>query len=157
MQCQSIVESYSGIEHEYGNRHISCQTEVHHESSVERTQAYTHHFAQDVAGIQEHIAEHDFEIIWTKVFAEAEVANRIVDAVPIDPNGRVSEPVEPAAAAGGQLAAMEANVDGKSVDSTPINTEHAAQYSLFTSAECIARAWRNASHALKNCTTSLCA
>ena len=54
-----------------------------------------------------------FEIIWTKVFAEAEVAHRIVDAVPIDPNVRVSEPVEPVAAAGGQLAAMEANTDGQ--------------------------------------------
>ena len=27
------------------------------------------------------------------------------------------------------------------VDSTPTNTAHTAQYSLFTSAECIARAW----------------
>ena len=35
------------------------------------------------------------------------------------------------------------------VDSTPINTAHTAQYSLFTSAERIARAW------LKNCITSL--
>ena len=61
------------------------------------------------------------------MFAEAEVANRAVDAVPIDPNGRVSEPVEPAAAAGGQLAPMEANVDVKSVDSTPINTCSAVQ------------------------------
>ena len=47
------------------------------------------------------------------MFAEAEVANRIVDAVPIDPNVRVSKPVEPAAAAGGQPAAMEANTDGQ--------------------------------------------
>ena len=31
----------AGVENEYGNRHISCQTEIHHESSVERTQAYT--------------------------------------------------------------------------------------------------------------------
>ena len=37
------------------------------------------------------------------------------------------------------------------VDSTPIDTAHTAQCSLFTSAERIARAW------LKNCTTSLCA
>ena len=36
--------------------------------------------------------------------AEAEVANRAVDAVPIDPNVRVSEP-------GGQPAAMEVNTD----------------------------------------------
>ena len=35
-------------------------------------------------------------------------------------------------------------------DSTPINTAHTAQYSLFTSAERIAHAW------LKNCITSLC-
>ena len=42
--------------------------------------------------------------------AEAEVANCTVDAVPIDPNVRVSEP---AAAAGGQPAAMEANTDGQ--------------------------------------------
>ena len=47
------------------------------------------------------------------MFADAEVANRTVDAVPIDPNVRVSEPVEPAAAAGGQLAALEANTDGQ--------------------------------------------
>ena len=42
--------------------------------------------------------------------AEAEVAHR-VDAVPIGPNVRVSEPAEPAAAAGGQPAAMEAHTD----------------------------------------------
>ena len=41
----------------------------------------------------------------------AEVANRAADAVPIDPNVRVSEPVEPAAAAGGQPAAMEVSTD----------------------------------------------
>ena len=54
-----------------------------------------------------------FEIIWTKEFAEAELANRTVYAVPIDPNVRVSEPGEPAAEAGGQPAAMEANTDGQ--------------------------------------------
>ena len=48
-----------------------------------------------------------FESIWIKEFAEAEVANRTVDVVPIDPNVRSSEPVEPAAAVGGQPAAME--------------------------------------------------
>ena len=37
-----------------------------------------------------------FEIIWSKVIAAGDVANRTVDAVPIDPNVRVSEPVEPA-------------------------------------------------------------
>ena len=37
------------------------------------------------------------------------------------------------------------------VDCTPMNTAHTAQYSLFTSAERVARAW------LKNCITSLCA
>ena len=47
------------------------------------------------------------------MFAEAEVANRTVDAVPIDPNARVRRPVEPAAAAAGQPAAMEANTDGQ--------------------------------------------
>ena len=52
-----------------------------------------------------------FDATWTKELAEAEVGNRAVDAVPIDPNGRVSEPVEPAAAAGGQLAAMEVSTD----------------------------------------------
>ena len=60
-----------------------------------------------------------FEAIWIKELAEAEVpiraeadvANRAVDAVPIDPNVRVSEPVGPAAAAGGQPAAMEVNTD----------------------------------------------
>ena len=52
------------------------------------------------------------EIIWTKEFAEAEVANHAVDAVPLDPHVRVSEPVEPAAAARGQPAAMEMNTDG---------------------------------------------
>ena len=54
-----------------------------------------------------------FEIICTEEFAEAEVANRTVDAVPIDPNVRVSEPVEPVAAAGGQPAAMEVNTYGQ--------------------------------------------
>ena len=39
----------------------------------------------------------------------------------------------------------------ESVDSTPTNTAHTAQYSLFTSAEHIARA------RLKNCMTSVCA
>ena len=60
-----------------------------------------------------------FKVIWTKelaeaeapIRAEAEVANCAVDAVPIDPNVRVSEPVEPAAAAGGQPAAMDVNTD----------------------------------------------
>ena len=52
-----------------------------------------------------------FRVIWTKELAEAEVAKRAVDAVPIDPNGRVSEPLEPAAAAGGQHAAVEVNTD----------------------------------------------
>ena len=60
-----------------------------------------------------------FEAIWTKelaeadvpIRAEAEVANLAADAVPIDPNVRVSEPVEPAAAAGGQAAAMEVSID----------------------------------------------
>ena len=47
------------------------------------------------------------------MFAEAKVANRTHDAVPIDPNVRVNEPVEPVAAAGGLLAAMEANTDGQ--------------------------------------------
>ena len=42
-------------------------------------------------------------------------------------------------------------IDGVCVDSTPINTAHTAQYSLFASVERIARAW------LKNCITSLCA
>ena len=44
-----------------------------------------------------------------QIRVEAEVANRAVGAVPIDPNVRVSEPVEPAAAAaaGGQPAAMK--------------------------------------------------
>ena len=39
--CQRCVESCSGVENEYGDRHISGQTEVHHESSIERTEAYT--------------------------------------------------------------------------------------------------------------------
>ena len=60
-----------------------------------------------------------FEAIWTKelaeaevpIRAEAEVANRAVDAVPVDPNVRDSAPVEPAAAAGGQPAAMEVSTD----------------------------------------------
>ena len=60
-----------------------------------------------------------FEVMWTKeldeaegpIRADAEVANRAVGAVPLDPNVRVSEPVEPAAAASGQLAAMEVNTD----------------------------------------------
>ena len=50
-----------------------------------------------------------FESIWIKEFAEAEVANRTVDVVPIDPNVRGSEPVEPAAAVGDQPAAMDKN------------------------------------------------
>ena len=52
-----------------------------------------------------------FEAIWTKELAEAEVPIRAVDAVPLGPNVRVSEPVEPAGAAGGQPAAMEVNTD----------------------------------------------
>ena len=47
--------------------------------------------------------------MWTKECADAEVANRIVDAVPIDPTARVGDSVEPAAAASGQPAAMERN------------------------------------------------
>ena len=50
-----------------------------------------------------------FESVWIKEFAEAEAANRTVDVVPIDPNSRGSEPVEPAAVVGGQRAAMEKN------------------------------------------------
>ena len=49
------------------------------------------------------------ESIWIKEFAEAEVANRTVDVVPIDPNMRSRELVEPAAAVGGQPAAMDKN------------------------------------------------
>ena len=37
---KSSAESSLGIEGEYRNRHIGCQTEEHHESSVGRTQAY---------------------------------------------------------------------------------------------------------------------
>ena len=59
-----------------------------------------------------------FESIWTEelaeaevpIRAEAEVEHRAVDAVANDPNVRVSEPLEPAAA-GDQLAAMEVNTD----------------------------------------------
>ena len=104
--------SYSGIENEYGNRHTSCQTEVRHESSVERTQAYTTLHTRCAWDTGAHCRAR-FEIIWTKEFAEAEVVNSTVDAVPFDPNVRVSEPVEPAAAAGGQPTAMEANTDGQ--------------------------------------------
>ena len=50
-----------------------------------------------------------FEIMWTKEFAGTQVANRIVDAGPIDPTVRVGNSVEPAAAASGQPAAMERN------------------------------------------------
>ena len=101
------------------NRFRELKTSTEIDTSVARqkyitNQALTEHRRTPLCtGIQEHIAEHDFEIIWAKVFAEAEVANRTVDAVPIDPNVRVSEPVEPAAEAGGQLAAMEANTDGQ--------------------------------------------
>ena len=54
-----------------------------------------------------------FEIICTKELAETEVAKFTVDVGPIDPNVRVNEPVEPADAAGGQLAAMEAHTGGQ--------------------------------------------
>ena len=37
---QSIIESHFGIESDYRHRHISCQTGVHHESSVGRTRVY---------------------------------------------------------------------------------------------------------------------
>ena len=40
-RCQSSFKSYLGTESEYGNRHINCQTEVQHESTVAQTQAYT--------------------------------------------------------------------------------------------------------------------
>ena len=43
--------------------------------------------------------------------AEAEVGNRAADEVPIDPNVRVCEPVDPAAEAGNQPIAMEVNTD----------------------------------------------
>ena len=81
-----------------------------------------HRFAQDARlGTGSHSSDcrARFEAIWTMelteaevpIRAEAEVANRAVDAVPIDPNVRVSEPVEPTAAAGGEPAAMEVNTD----------------------------------------------
>ena len=38
---KAVLNRVRDFENEYGNRHISCQTEAHHESSVERTQAYT--------------------------------------------------------------------------------------------------------------------
>ena len=44
-----------------------------------------------------------FEAIWTEELAETEI--------PIDPNMRDSAAVEPAAAASGQLAAMEVSTD----------------------------------------------
>ena len=58
-----------------------------------------------------------FESTWTRELAEAEgpvlaaaeVANRAVDAVPMDPNVRVSEPMDPAVAASGQPVSMEVN------------------------------------------------
>ena len=40
-QCESSVESCSRIENEYGNRHMKRKTEIRHESSIERTKAYT--------------------------------------------------------------------------------------------------------------------
>ena len=48
-----------------------------------------------------------FESIWIKELVEAKVASRTVDVeIPIDPNVRSNEPVEPAAAVGGHTAAM---------------------------------------------------
>ena len=69
--------------------------------------------AQDAPRMQEDSAKHDLRSFGPKSLLKQKVANRTVDAVPIDPNVRVSESVEPAAAAGGQPAAMEANTDGE--------------------------------------------
>ena len=68
-----------------------------------------HHCAQDATGIQNTHCRTRNESIWIKEFGEAEVANRTVDVVPIDPNVRSSEKVEPAAAVGGQPTAMMRN------------------------------------------------
>ena len=92
-------------------RYTAHRTEIHHESNVGPTRC------SFGTGLHSSDCRARFEAIRTKVFAEAEVpirveaevANRAVGAVPIDPNVRVSEPVEPAAAAaaGGQPAAMK--------------------------------------------------
>ena len=69
-----------------------------------------HRFVQDAHWVQDHtrpIVEHDSRpfgprsLLKRKIQAvlKREIGNRVVDAVPIDPNVRVSEPVEPAAAA----------------------------------------------------------
>ena len=96
------------------------KTEIHHESNVAPAWSNTavHKmliWVQDPTGpivvrdsrpFGQELSEAEVPIR-----VEAEVANRAVDAVPIDPNVRVSEPVEPAAAAGGQPAVMEVNTD----------------------------------------------
>ena len=70
-----------------------------------------HRFAQAAHWAQDHIrpiVERD----------SRPLGIRAVDAVPIDPNVRVSEPVKPAAAAGGQPAAMEVSIAGRESSAT---------------------------------------
>ena len=74
-----------------------------------------HRLAQDAHGVQDYIrpSVEQFGVIWTKelagaevpIRAEAEVANRAVDAVPIDPNVRVAN----GARSRSRYAAMEVN------------------------------------------------
>ena len=55
-QCQSSIESYSGIECEYRHRHVRRQTGARIKRWMNTD---VQHVTQEVTGIQKHIAEHE--------------------------------------------------------------------------------------------------
>ena len=119
-ECQSCVGESLGAASAHRVRRTAHKTEVPHESNVgpawSNTALHKMLIGYRITSVRLSCA---IQGLWTQylaeaevpIRAEAEVANCAVDAVPIDPNVRVSEPVEPAAATGGQPAAMEVNTD----------------------------------------------
>ena len=101
-ECQSCFGEYLGAESAHRVRRAAHKTEVHHESNVGP--------AWSNSALHKMFIGYRTEAE-VPIRAEAEVANRAVDAAPIDPNVRDCAAVEPAAAAGGQPAAMEVSTD----------------------------------------------
>ena len=88
---------------------MSCQTEVHHESSVGQTRC-----ALDT-GAHSLECRARFDIVWTKELPEAETASRAADSIPSGPDVRELELLKSTEATG-QLVAMEEVITNQVVE-----------------------------------------